>query len=359
MSRAPRGLINLSALSHNYHVIKKAAPNSCIMSVVKSNGYGHGLLRVARALEQTDAYAVACIDEAIQLRQAGFAQTIVLLEGFHEADELEIICEMGFELVLHHEWQLDALIAYACQWPQRIWVKLDTGMGRIGFSTDKVLMILERLLSANQFEAENIGWMTHLANADDRNDQQTVHQLERFESALEGVAGPRSIANSAGTLGWPKTHADWVRPGLALYGASPFVDGLPCEYPLKPVMTLKSKLMSIRRFSKGDRVSYGGTWECPEAMPIGIVAIGYGDGYPRHAQTGTPVLINGVRVPIVGRVTMDMICVDLRELPDAKIGDEAVLWGEGLPAEEIAGHCNTISYELFCKLTARVQFEEC
>jgi alanine racemase len=353
--RAARVVIDLGALRHNLAVARKAAPNSRIMAAVKANGYGHGLVRVARALGDADAFGVAAINEALELRQAGITKPIVLLEGFFHADELELIAQHGLEVALHHLPQLEALeqFNFAAELPVTVWIKIDTGMHRLGFPPEQVAAVRERLLTLGG-RVRLRGFMTHFANADDRNDPTTLRQLEQFAMATASYSGERAIANSAGLLGWPQSHADWVRPGIMLYGASPFTGRTGAQEGLRPVMTLHSELIAVNSLKKGDAVGYGGTWVCPEAMKVGVVAIGYGDGYPRHVPTGIPVLVNGKRVPLVGRVSMDMITVDLRSQPDACVGDPVVLWGEGLPVEEITESAGTISYDLLCRITRRV-----
>ncbi len=354
MTRATRAIIDLGALQHNLNIARQQAPASRLMAIIKANGYGHGIIEIAHALREADAFGVACIDEAISLREAGIQQSIVLLEGFARETDLNLI--NGFELqpVLHHPFQI-AMLEQSSGQAVDVWLKIDTGMHRLGFPPDQAKTIEARLAQSSR--VRHIHYMTHLANADDRDDSFTRQQIEQFEQAVAGTELPCSIANSAGILGWPEASRDWNRPGIMLYGVSPFVNGSGAQHDLQPVMTLKSELIAVNYYQKGDPVGYGGSWRCPEAMPIGVAAIGYGDGYPRHAQSGTPVLINGRRVPIVGRVSMDMLCLDLREYPAARIGDEVTLWGKGLPVEEIALASGTIAYELLCKVTSRVTFD--
>ena len=354
--RGTRVSINLTALRHNLQRVRQAAPGCRVMAAVKANGYGHGLVRVANALNDSDGFGVACINEALQLRSAGISAPITLLEGFFHADELPLIEQHQLDLLLHHPDQIAVLEQTTFQQPVRVWLKIDTGMHRLGVPPENVSSLWQRLEQHPRLQA--LGQMTHLACADEPDHPATLMQLERFRRATEGLPGERAIANSAGILGWPDSHGDWVRPGIMLYGVSPFVGGRAAEHDLKPVMTLSSELIAVNTLKKDDAVGYGGTWTCPEDMPVGVVAIGYGDGYPRHAGNGTPVLVNGRRVPLVGRVSMDMICVDLRSQPDARIGDPVVLWGEGLPVEEIAEAAGTIAYELLCGITPRVTLVE-
>lgn len=349
--------INLHALRHNLQRVREAAPGSRVMVAVKANGYGHGLSRVAKALTGADAFGVASLGEAVQLREGGIKKTITLLEGFFHSDELPDIVHHDLEVVLHHPHQLSLLEQSKLSKPIKVWLKIDSGMHRLGFSSDEIEQQWQRLGALGN-RINFLGFMTHLANADDRTDQTTIRQLSAFSAATMGLPGQRSIANSAAILGWPESHTDWVRPGIMLYGVSPFINGRGEQEKLLPVMTLESEIIAVNRLKKGDAVGYGGTWVCPEAMPVGVVAVGYGDGYPRHAPSGTPVLVNGRRVPLIGRVSMDMITVDLREQTETTIGDPVVLWGDGLPVEEIAEAAGTISYELLCSVTQRVTVHE-
>lgn len=354
MTRAAEARIDLSALQSNLQRVRTLAPASQVMAVIKANGYGHGMLRVARALEAADAFGVACIDEAMSLRDAGISKPIVLLEGFFEAPELELIRQYELAIVVHHEFQLDMLEKTGMSTPVHVWLKIDTGMHRLGFKPLQVPRIYERLQACRNV-VQPIRLMTHLADAENRDNVVTQQQVECFNGAVSGLKGERSLANSAALIAQPQCHADWVRPGIMLYGASPFNDSSGEAEGLQPVMTLTSKLIVINQFKKGDRVGYGGEWECPQDMPVGVVAVGYGDGYPRGVSSGTPVLIKNQRVPIVGRVSMDMITVDLRGLPSAQVGDSAVLWGRGLPVEEVAQCARTIPYEILCRVTQRVR----
>ena len=361
MTRAARAVINLSALQHNLQRAKKAAPRSQQFAVIKANGYGHGMVQVAQALKAADGFCVASVEEALELKSAGIDQPILLLEGFFHTEELEQIQQNDFQVVVHNEQQLkvlEKLSAHSTSEQQQIntWLKVDTGMHRLGFDPSAAQDSYQRLLDCKIIK-KPVRLMTHLANADDLRDTTTQQQIELFRTVLADETMERSIANSAGILGWMGSYADIARPGLLLYGASPFINEIASVRGLQPVMTLYSELIAIKDCKKGDAVGYGGSWVCPEDMPVGVVGIGYGDGYPRHAITGTPVLVNGKRIPLIGRVSMDMICVDLREQPDAVIGSEVILWGEGLPAEEIADSASTIAYDLFCGVTTRVPRE--
>jgi alanine racemase len=325
------------------------------MAIIKADAYGHGLVRIARALTDADAFGVACMEEAQALRDAGIDARIVLLEGPFSADELQQIDALGIDMVLHHESQLTMLEQASLQGGIRIWLKIDTGMHRLGFQPADVAAVLVRLRAIPALTEVPV-LVTHLANANENDDHAVAAQLACFSDTLVGVAGERCIANSAAILSYPETHTDWIRPGLMLYGISPFAQRCAQEFGLRPVMTLKSQLIAVRRLTAGETVGYGKTWTCPEAMTIGVVAIGYGDGYPRHCQSGTPVLIKGLRAQLIGRPSMDMLTVDLRSIPDPQVGDEVTLWGEGLPAEEIAPHADTIPYELLCNVGRRAQF---
>jgi len=361
MTRAARAVINLSALQHNLQRARAAAPHSQQYAVIKANGYGHGMVPVAQALNDADGFGVASLEEALELRKAGIKQSILLLEGFFHSDELEHIQENDIQVVVHHEEQLVALEKWSSTGhvsvkPLVTWLKVDTGMHRLGFDSSEVEEKFQRL-SGCECVDKPIRFMTHLANADDLFDRTTQQQIDVFKGLLSEAEVIRSIANSAGILGWMGSYSDIARPGILLYGASPFLNETAQDRGLLPVMTLRSEIIAVKQCRKGDAVGYGGAWICPEDMSIGIVGIGYGDGYPRHAENGTPVLVNGKRVPLVGRVSMDMICVDLRAHANVKPGDEVVLWGEGLPAEEVASSASTIAYELFCAVTARVPRE--
>ncbi len=324
-------------------------------AAVKAEGYGHGLVRVARALD-ADAFAVACIEEALTLREAGIDRPILLLEGVFEAEELASCARHDLDIAVHHPEQVRMLECARPEQPLRVWLKIDTGMHRLGLKPETVSTAWQQLHDCPAVRSD-IGLMSHLARADERACDYTVRQLETFAAAAAGLPGERSLANSAGILSWPQTHFDWVRPGIMLYGASPFVDSLAPDEDLRPVMTLSTRLIAINRLRKDEPVGYGGTWTCPEDMDVGVAAAGYGDGYPRHAPSGTPVLINGREATLIGRVSMDMITLDLRRHPEARIGDPVVLWGEGLPVERIAQLADTISYTLLCGVTARVKRE--
>jgi len=356
MSCIPTARIDLDALRHNLGVARAAAPGRRVMAVVKADAYGHGMVRVAQALHDADALAVARLGEAVTLHEAGWRHPIVLLEGCQDAAEQAEAAAHGFVPVVHHQAQLALLRECRPVRPLACWLKVDTGMHRLGFAPAEASAACQALSSLDAVAGQP-GLMTHLANADDRRDPATAEQLARFLPVAEQLGVETSIANSAGILGWPDSHGDWVRPGLMLYGASPFVDDTARAHQLRPVMTLSARLIAIKGLKAGDAVGYGGSWRCPEDMAVGVVGIGYGDGYPREIAADTPVLVNGQETRVIGRVSMDMLAVDLRPLPGARLGDAVTLWGAGLPVERIATAAGTIPYTLFCRITARVRHD--
>ncbi len=353
MSRPLRAEIKLSALQHNLQRARQAAPNSKVIAVIKANAYGHGMTIVAHALNDADAFAVASIEEAINLRESGIHQPIILLEGFFDEDDLLLLQAYSLEPVIHSPHQIELLEKTSLTYAFDVWLKIDTGMHRLGFPPMEVKKAYASLKDCDA--VETIHAMTHFSSADDQESLSTPYQISLFNKTIEevGITSSLSLANSAGILGFPQSHADWIRPGIMLYGASPFVDDDIESQLLEPVMNLVSELISVREVLRGESVGYGGEWTCPETMLVGVVACGYGDGYPRHAPEGTPVLVNGQRVPLIGRVSMDMITVDLRGCK-ASVGDRVQLWGDELPADEIAHHAETIAYELFCNVAPRV-----
>ncbi len=352
MSRHARATIHLDALRHNLAVARACAPQSNLMAVLKANAYGHGLLPVAHTLaEGVDAFAVSCLEEASPLRAAGLNHRILLLEGFFDAEEIPIFAARRLDAVIHQPWQIKALAEADIQTPIDCWLKVDTGMGRLGFLPHEAAEAAGQL--ARSPSVGRIRWMTHLASADAPDNAATASQLARFGETVNPDE-QSSAANSAATLYHRESHAHWVRPGIMLFGASPFSEPEP-HPPLRPVMTLEAKLISVKVLPKGHGVGYGGRFICPQDMPVGIASIGYGDGYPRHAPDGTPVQVNGKTASLIGKVSMDMIAIDLRAVPQAQVGDVVTLWGDWPTANIIAEHCGTISYELFCRLTSRVQ----
>jgi alanine racemase len=336
--------------------VHEAAPGRSVIAMVKANAYGHGIVRVARALSKADALGVASLEEGVVLREAGITQPIVLIEGLFYPEELVEAAKHDFTLVVHHLPQVEMLEQSNLDHAFPVWLKINTGMHRLGVDVSELNTLYQRLLSARSVK-KPIGLMTHFAEADLTQSAATSEQMTLFERATSAFSGPRSLANSAGILAWADAHGDWVRPGLMLYGASPFADKTGLDLDLQPVMTLSSRLIAIVPVKKGGKVGYGGTWTAPEDMLVGVVGIGYGDGYPQFAQNGTPVLVNGVECSLVGRVSMDMLTVDLRKLPGAQIGDLVVLWGAGLPVETVARHSRTSAYEILTRMTPRPKVE--
>jgi alanine racemase len=356
MGRPTAITINLSALRHNLQRIRELVPRSSVLAMVKSNGYGHGLERVALALSDADALGVACIEEGMLLRKAGVKNPIVLMEGLFASSELEKAIDMDFSLVVHHVDQIEILEKSPFIKPLQVWFKIDTGMHRLGFDLKQVSEMYKRLMEC-KIVKKPIILMTHFAEADSEDRKATTQQINCFNEVTKNISGPRSLCNSAGIMAWPEAHADWVRPGIILYGASPIKGHCVLEHGFKPVMSFSTELIAIHNVSKGEKIGYGGTWVCPEDSLIGVIAIGYGDGYPQYAKAGTPVMVNGKICPLVGRVSMDMATVDLRSQPHAKIGDTVLLWGEGLPVEKVAENNHTSAYELLTRITQRVRVQ--
>jgi alanine racemase len=349
MSRPIQAHIDLSALRHNLGVVRRHT-TARVMAVVKANAYGHGLLQAAQALREAEGYALLDVRDAVALREAGFRQPILLLEGFFSRDELPLLAEYELSTVVHSLPQLEWLDAYPRRNGLSVWLKVNSGMNRLGFTPQEYPMVLERLKAHRA--VREVTLMTHFAQADEA--PGVAAQLSLFEQLTANQRLPRSLANSAAILRHPPAHGDWVRPGIMLYGSSPFAEVGAAELGLRPVMTLSSELISVRELKAGDAVGYGATFRADSAMRIGTVACGYADGYPRHAATGTPVLVAGQRTRTLGRVSMDMLAVDLSELPEARVGSPVVLWGEGMPVDEVARAAGTLSYELLCALAPRV-----
>lgn len=350
--------IDINALVNNYNTIKSSAPNSNVLAVLKANAYGHGLIRIAKALPHADAFGVARIDEALELRAGGIIKPIVLLEGFFESEELPLIAVNNFQTIIHNEFQLNAIETAELDEPVHVWLKVDTGMHRLGIQPEEFEQYYHRLQSSKNVH-ENIRIISHLGCADDVNDSKTKQQISLFNQLTKNIDAEKSLSNSAAIVAWPETHYQWVRPGLMLYGVSPmsFDEDARSTLPLDPVMTLYSSIIAIRKVKAGDSIGYGANWQAKEDTNIGVVAIGYGDGYPRHAPNGTPVLVNNRRVPLVGRVSMDMITIDLGPDMNDEIGDYVELWGKSLPVEKIAHCSDTIPYELLCNITRRVKID--
>lgn len=364
MTETAVAVINASAIRHNFERIKTAAAGCRIMAVIKANAYGHGLIQAAQILSDADAFAVARVDEGASLRVAGIRKPILVLQGCADYAEAEFAAEHELDLVVHEPSHFHMLDALPAEQSVGVWLKLDTGMGRLGFETESLDACLKRLKGCAAVKSDP-KVMTHLACADDPNDRTTLEQVRSFGAALGDFSGDVSIANSAGVFAWPQTLTssallnykaeNWVRPGLALYGVSPIPGRSAREFGLEPAMSFESRLIAIRTLLKGAHVGYGATWQADRETVVGVVAVGYGDGYPRHLETGTPVVVNGHRVRLVGRVSMDMITVDLTDVPAADVGDRVVLWGSNPGVEEIAARAGTIPYEVMCGLSQRTK----
>ena len=359
MSRTTVATIHLGALRHNLARLKALAAPAKVMAVVKADAYGHGLERVARALDdEAEAFAVAALGDGLRLRAAGHRQRIVVLSGPDNAGDIAEMQRLHLEATIHHEAQLQWLAeTSATRGRLRVWLKIDSGMHRLGFAPDRVAVVHAQLAAMAGIDPE-IGLLTHFSDSEVFDGTQTPAQIARFAAATAHLKGPRSLSNSAAVLGWPDARGDWVRTGGLLYGLSVVGGNSGADLGFRPAMTLTTRLVAINRISKGERIGYNGTWTCPEDMPVGVAAIGYGDGYPRSAMAGTPVLVGERCVPLIGRVSMDLITLDMRPAPDAKIGDRVTLWGPELPVETVAAQSATISYDLTCGMTRRVLFVE-
>ncbi len=342
-------------MQRNFEKIKNYAPGCKIIAVIKADAYGHGLIRVLPALTHADALAVATLGEARELRAAAWNGRILVLEGCYQANDLADVHALSLDIVIHQKEQLLAIKELAGPPRIPVWLKIDSGMHRLGFPIADTESILGEL-SRCQSVLPPIRLMTHLASADERNNAHTQAQIDAFSAVTEPLAYERTVANSAAIMAWPQSHCQWVRAGIMLYGISPFVDSTGPMDGLEPVMSLETQLIAIQQLKKGDTVGYGASYVCPQDMLVGVGAIGYGDGYPWYAQTGTPVLLKGKLTHVLGRVSMDMISIDLTGHDAAKIGDTLVLWGKGLPVETVAKSAGTIPYGLICGITRRVEF---
>lgn len=355
MARPIQAHIDPSALEDNLRVARRAAPSARIMAVIKADGYGHGLLRVAEALSAADGFALLDIRDAVHLREAGFRQVLLLLEGAFNADEMPVVARHDLACVIHSAWQIPLLDAYPGREKLDVWLKVNSGMNRLGFVPQQAAQAMEQL--RRNRAVRGVTLMTHFANADEA--RGIAGPLALFNDFAAPYRVPRSLANSAALLRYPEAHGDWVRPGLMLYGASPFAPGSgerssAQRLGLRPAMTLRSRIIAVQELRAGDEIGYGAMFRADRDMRVGIVACGYADGYPRHAPNGTPLLVDGQRAQTLGRVSMDMLYADLSRLPQAGIGSAVTLWGEGMPVEEVAHAAGTASYELLCALTARV-----
>ena len=354
MTRPTQASISLAALRHNYGVAKRAAPHSRVLAVVKANAYGHGIERAARALAAADGFATLELDGAVRLRERGFGGTILLLEGFFDPSEIAEVAARELALVVHDDEQLAALEAHRPAKPLDVYFKINTGMNRLGFPVAAARANLERLRASGL--ARSITLMTHFATSELADGIREA--MRRFGEATSGIDLPRSLANSAAIFAHPDAHADVARLGIALYGATPFPDRTAESLGVRPAMTLSSRIIAVQDLMPGECVGYGAEFRSMAPMRIGVVACGYADGYPRHARSGTPVLVDGVRTNVVGRVSMDMMTVDLSPVPGARVGTPVVLWGEGLPIDEVAMFAGTVGYELMCAVAPRVAIVE-
>ena len=355
MSRPAVAHIRLDAFRHNYRVSKQRHGGKAL-AVIKANAYGHGAVQCAQAIaDEADGFAVACLEEALQLRQAGIKNPILLLEGFFEAAELPEIVENDLWIVVHAEWQVEILLAAKLQHPLHIWLKIDSGMHRVGLNHTAYQQAYMRL--TGHVNVANIVLMTHFANADNLKSSHTQEQIAVFQHAVQSLSARAvslseiSLANSAAILGWPHSYNNWSRPGIMLYGADPLFDA---KTPLRAVMQLRSQIISIRTIAKGESIGYGSIFTANQETIVGVVAMGYADGYPRSA-INAPATVDGVLTKVIGRVSMDMLFVDLTDIAGAKIGSNVELWGEQITANDVAKAAGTIAYELFCNVK-RIQF---
>ena len=348
--RPIQATVSAAALRSNYATAQRAARGAKVYAVVKANAYGHGVERVARALARADGFGTVELEGAVAMRERGFAQPILLLEGFFETSELPVIAAHDLAVVVHSEEQLRMLEGARPAKPLDVFFKINTGMNRLGFTVGSARRMLERLQAARV--TRSITLMSHFATAD--GPPGVEEAMRRFEEATRGIDLPKSLANSAAIFAHPRSHADIARLGIALYGATPFAERTAESLGVKPAMTLASQVIAVQELAAGESIGYGATFRCDQALRVGAVACGYADGYPRHAPTGTPVVVGGVRTKTVGRVSMDMMMVDLSAIPDARVGTPAVLWGEGLSIDEVAVSAGTVGYELMCALAPRV-----
>lgn len=346
--RPAQALIDLAALRHNYQLARQCSGGKAL-AVVKADAYGHGAVICAQALQAAaDGFAVACIEEALELRAAGITQPILLLEGFFEASELALIDQHQLWCVVHSLWQLDSIEQARLSRPLQVWLKLDSGMHRVGLFPEQYQAAYQRLQASGK--VDKIVLMSHFARADELDCARTEEQLAVFNTAREGLQAEVSLRNSPAILGWPQVPSDWVRPGIMLYGATPFEQTQALAAQLKPVMTLQSKIIGVRELPVGEPVGYAARFVAERPTRVGVVAMGYADGYPRHAPTGTPVAVDGQLTRIIGRVSMDMLTVDLTDLPQTGLGSRVELWGAQVLASDVAAQAQTIPYQIFCNL---------
>ena len=349
MARPTVAKIRLDSFRHNY-LLAKSMHGGSALAVIKANAYGHGAVRCAHAVEKVaDGFAVASIEEALVLREANINKPILLLEGFFEAQELPVIAHHDLWIVVHHAWQVQALLSVTLSRPLNVWLKMDSGMHRVGLSPQDYRATYDLLF--NHPNVARIVLMSHFACADEPDNNHSSLQIQTFRMATKGINAPVSLSNSAGILRWPSSYAQWARPGIMLYGADPTNTKLAGpEKKLRPVMQLESKIISIRTLNAGEAVGYGCTFVAQRSIRVGVITCGYADGYPRHAPTGTPVSIDGKLSRIIGRVSMDMLTVDLTDIPTANIGSVVELWGDQVCVSEVANLAGTIPYELLCNV---------
>ena len=354
MPRPIRATISASALAHNLEVARRHAGGARIWAVVKANAYGHGLERSARALADADGFALLDFQEAARLRQAGVTRPILLLEGFFQAADLALLCRYGLTPVIHNSEQIEVLEKSSLERAIDVYLKVNSGMNRLGFTVDNLHIAWNALQKHPQ--VRSITLMTHFADADGA--EGVAGQLAWFDSVTRTLEAPRCLANSAALVRYPQTRADWVRPGIMLYGCSPFAGQSAHDLGLRPAMTLASEIIGVQQLQPGERIGYSFSYQAQAETTLGVVACGYGDGYPRHAPSGTPVLVAGQRARTVGRVSMDLVCVDISDIAKACVGTPVTLWGDGLSADEVAAAAGTVSYQLLCALAARVPVTE-
>ena len=354
MSRPVVAAIDLAALAHNLAVARRRAPAARTLAVVKANAYGHGLARAVRAFAAADGLGLIELDAAVRLRESGYTGTILLMEGAFESSEMPVLARLDIATVVHCREQIDMMETLPAGARLDVFFKLNTGMNRLGFTPEAAPGALAELRC--QPAVRSLTLMTHFASADEA--RGVAWQMEVFDRAVSDPSFPRSLANSAAILRHPQTHADWIRPGIMLYGCSPFAEDTGVEHDLRPAMTLESRIIGVQHMKSGDMVGYGGLFKADRDTRVGVVACGYADGYPRHAPTGTPILVEGRMTITLGRVSMDMLCADLTGIPDARPGSRVVLWGDEVPVERVAAASGTVGYQLLCAVAPRVRVVE-
>ena len=353
--RPTKAIVSLSAISANLETARSLAPQSKVMAVIKANAYGHGAVEVARELQdKVPAFAVAFFDEAVQLRDAGITRPILVLQGSTVQTDVAEAAARDFWLMLHSKQQVERVLQATTRSPVHVWVKLDTGMHRLGLSERELESVCGSLSSSPNVSPDMV-LCTHLASAEELDNPMTMEQVNCARRCADKHGLALSIANSAGIIAWPQSHAAWNRPGYMLF-TNTSLQSLPGS-ELVPAMSMQSEIMNVRKLEIGEGVGYGQNWVADKPSVVGTIPIGYGDGYPRHAGNGTPVLVNGQRVPLVGRVSMDMICVDLSGLENTNVGDGVELWGQNLSVNEVAEYAGTIGYEILAALTGRVPID--